>query len=91
MVGNKNWREIFTALPGIYAAGVSRIFLTSNDNNTTATGTFALNPLDEGKISQEGTFDQLSSDAGGFFKDSLNKQQLILGKNDALNKLKKVI
>lgn len=50
IVGNKNWREVFTALPGVYAAGVSRIFLTSNDNSKTVTGTFALNPLDEGSI-----------------------------------------
>ena len=62
MVGNKNWREIFTALTGIYAAGVSRIFLTSNDNNTTATGTFALNPLDEGKISINFDTDSFPSD-----------------------------
>ena len=50
MVGNKNWREIFEALPGIYAADVSRIYFTSQDNNKTVTGTFALSPLDEGKI-----------------------------------------
>jgi hypothetical protein len=34
----------------MYGAGVSRIYLTSNDNATTATGTIALNPIDEGKI-----------------------------------------
>jgi hypothetical protein len=50
MVGNRNWREVFGALPGMYGAGVSRIYLTSNDNATTATGTIALNPIDEGKI-----------------------------------------
>lgn len=50
IVGNVNWREIFEALPGTYAADVSRIYLTSVDNNNTVTGTFTLNPFDEGKI-----------------------------------------
>lgn len=50
IVGNKNWREIFEALPGTYAADVSRIFFTSQENSSTVTGTFTLNPFDEGKI-----------------------------------------
>ena len=50
MVGNKNWREIFEALPGMYAADVSRIFFTSQDNSSTVTGTFTISPFDEGKI-----------------------------------------
>jgi|TARA_X000001036_G_scaffold69717_1_gene61030 hypothetical protein len=62
MVGNKNWREVFTALPGVYAAGVSRIFLTSNDNAKTVTGTFALNPLDEGQIAIDFDTDSFPSD-----------------------------
>ena len=49
-VGSKNWREIFEALPGFYRADVSRIFLTSKNNDSTVTGTFTLNPFDEGKI-----------------------------------------
>jgi len=49
-VGNKNWREIFEALPGYYRADVSRLFLTSTNNDSTVTGTFTLNPFDEGKI-----------------------------------------
>jgi hypothetical protein len=49
-VGNKNWREIFEALPGYYRADVSRIFLTNKNNDSTVTGTFTLNPFDEGKI-----------------------------------------
>ena len=62
MVGTKNWREVFTALPGVYAAGVSRIFLTSNDNSKTVTGTFALNPLDEGSIVIDYDTDSFPSD-----------------------------
>ena len=50
IVGNKNWREIFEALPGMYAAGVSRVYFTSNDNSKTVTGTFSLSPFDEGKL-----------------------------------------
>ena len=49
-VGNKNWREIFEALPGQYAADVSRIYLTNLDNDNTVTGTFTISPFDEGKI-----------------------------------------
>ena len=62
MVGVKNWREIFTALPGSYAAGVSRIYLSSNDNTKTVTGTFALNPLDEGSIAIDFDTDSFPSD-----------------------------
>ena len=50
IVGNKNWREIFEALPGQYAADVSRIFFTSQENSGTVKGTFTLSPFDEGKI-----------------------------------------
>lgn len=50
IVGNVSWREIFEALPGTYRADVSRIYLTSIDNANTVTGTFTLNPFDEGKI-----------------------------------------
>jgi hypothetical protein len=50
IVGNRNWREVFEALPGTYAADVSRIYFTSVDNDSTATGTFTISPFDEGKI-----------------------------------------
>ena len=46
--------------------------------------------LDEGKISQQGSFDELSK-TNGFFRDSLSKQMSILGKNDTFAKLKKAI
>ena len=46
--------------------------------------------LDEGKISQQGSFDELSK-ANGFFRDSLSKQMSILGKNDTFARLKKAI
>jgi hypothetical protein len=49
-IGGTQWQEIFNALPGAYGAGVSRIYLTSTDNDSTITGTFALNPYDETTI-----------------------------------------
>ncbi len=50
MVGAKSWREIFEAHPGVYSADVSRIYFNNLDSNVTVTGTFVLNPFDEGKI-----------------------------------------
>ncbi len=50
MVGAKSWREIFEAHPGVYSADVSRIYFNNLDSNVTVTGTFSLNPFDEGKI-----------------------------------------
>ena len=76
MVGVKNWREIFTALPGVYAAGVSRIFLTSNDNNKTITGTFAVNPLDEGQIA-------IDFDTDSFPADTIITSSCLLYTSDA--------
>jgi hypothetical protein len=64
IVGATNWREIFEALPGTYRADVSRIFLTSVDNSTTITGTFTLNPFDEGKI-------QINWDSDSFPQDTI--------------------
>ena len=61
-VGNKNWREIFEALPGHYAADVSRIFFTSQDNSKTVTGTFTLSPFDETKILINWDTDSFPSD-----------------------------
>ena len=62
MVGNKNWREIFEALPGMYAADVSRVYFTNFDNNKTITGTFTLSPFDEGKILMNWDVDSFPSD-----------------------------
>ena len=63
IVGNKNWREIFEALPGQYAADVSRIFFTSQENASTVTGTFTLSPFDEGKILINWDTDSFPSDS----------------------------
>jgi len=62
IVGNKNWREVFEALPGMYAADVSRIYFTSQDNTSTITGTFTLSPFDEGKILVNWDTDSFPSD-----------------------------
>ncbi len=62
IVGNKNWREVFEALPGTYAADVSRIFFTSQDNSKTVTGTFTLSPFDETVILMNWDTDSFPSD-----------------------------
>ena len=62
IVGNKNWREIFEVLPGMYAADVSRIYFTNSDNAKTVTGTFTLHPFDEGKIAINWDADSFPSD-----------------------------
>ena len=62
IVGTKNWREIFEALPGMYAADVSRVYFTNQDNASTITGTFTLSPFDEGKILINWDTDSFPSD-----------------------------
>jgi hypothetical protein len=61
-VGMKNWREIFIALPGTYAADVARVFFRSIDNDSTATGTFTLNPFDETIINVNWDADSFPTD-----------------------------
>src|SRR6056300_679696 len=61
-VGVKNWREIFIALPGTYTADVARVFFRSIDNDSTATGTFTLNPFDETIINVNWDADSFPSD-----------------------------
>jgi len=50
MVGAISWREIFEAYPSTYKPDVSRIYFNNLDSDVTVTGTFALNPFDEGKL-----------------------------------------
>jgi hypothetical protein len=45
--GAVNWRSAIDKAPGTYQAGVSRIFLTDLDNDSTITGTFTVNELNE--------------------------------------------
>lgn len=62
IVGNRGWREVFEALPGTYAADISRIYLTNLDSDATVTGTFTLSPFDEGKILINWDTDSFPSD-----------------------------
>ena len=62
LVGQKSWNEIFEALPGTYAADVSRIYVNNNENNNTITGTFVHNPFDEGKLEINWDTDSFPSD-----------------------------
>ena len=50
VTGTTNWRKVLDAYPGIYQAGISRILLERSDINSTVSGTFALNSLDENQI-----------------------------------------
>tara|TARA_Y100000389_G_scaffold182912_1_gene199931 strand:+ start:5121 stop:6533 length:1413 start_codon:yes stop_codon:yes gene_type:complete len=63
IVGNRNWREIFEALPGSYAADVSRIYFNNVDSDATVTGTFTLSPFDEGKILINWDLDSFPTDS----------------------------
>ena len=60
--GSRNWEEIFEALPGNYVADVSRIYLTSVDNDATITGTISLNPFDSRIININWDTDSFPSD-----------------------------
>lgn len=50
VVGTTNWRKVLDAYPGIYQAGISRILLERSDMESTVSGTFALNSLNENQI-----------------------------------------
>jgi hypothetical protein len=49
-VGTVTWTELLEAYPGEYNADISRLYLRSNFDGSTVTGTFAINPFDETKI-----------------------------------------
>lgn len=71
-VGYKNWREVFEALPSIYRADVSRLYITNVDTDVTATGTFTLNPFDEGIININWDVDSFPSDTIIFNRTSID-------------------
>jgi len=50
VVGTTNWRKVLDAYPGIYQAGISRILLERSDMESTVSGTFALNNLNENQL-----------------------------------------
>jgi len=50
ITGTTNWRKVLDAYPGIYQAGISRILLERSDINSTVSGTFALNSLNENQL-----------------------------------------
>lgn len=50
VVGTTNWRKVLDAYPGIYQAGISRILLERSDMESSVSGTFALNSLNENQI-----------------------------------------
>ena len=50
IIGQTSWRNVLDSHPGQYQDGISRIYLNKLDTDTSITGTFALNPLDETQI-----------------------------------------
>lgn len=74
-VGTKNWRDVFEALPSVYVADVSRIYLTNLDSDVTITGTVSLNPFDEGKISINWDTDSFPQDT--ILTSSINSRTTI--------------
>lgn len=62
-VGERSWQEIFEVLPSTYKADVSRIYLTNAENDNTITGTFAINPFDDGRIEINFDVDSFPSDS----------------------------
>jgi hypothetical protein len=60
VVGEASWEELVEALPGTYRAGVSRIYLKTDETDNYITGTFTINPLDTTSIVID--FDELRDD-----------------------------
>lgn len=60
VVGEADWQELVEALPGTYMAGVSRIYLKTDETDNYITGTFTVNLLDTTKIVID--FDELRDD-----------------------------
>ena len=50
VVGQTNWKKVLDVYPGIYQAGISRILLDRADIETTVSGTFAVNSLNENQL-----------------------------------------
>jgi hypothetical protein len=60
VVGEVDWEELVEALPGTYRAGVSRIYLKTDETDNYIAGTFTINPLDTTTIVID--FDELRDD-----------------------------
>jgi hypothetical protein len=58
-----DWLGVFAAYPGKYIAGSSTIYLLQ-PNNSYVIGTFAVNPLDPGKLTVNWNSDTLTSNTG---------------------------
>ena len=61
-VGTQSWKDLFEAFPGSYAAGVTTIFITNKDNDSTLTGTVSLDDNDEGKLNIDFDIDTFPGD-----------------------------
>ena len=50
LLGQTNWKKVLDVYPGTYQAGISRILLDRADIETTVSGTFAVNSLNENQL-----------------------------------------
>ena len=60
IVGEESWEALIEALPGTYRAGLSKIYLKTDESNNYIAGTFTINVLDPTKIIID--FDELRDD-----------------------------
>lgn len=74
-----NWKEFLSKAGGKYVAGSSMIYL-QQPNGSYVVGTFAVNPLDESKLSVIWNVDTLTSNTG---IDSIGKLDNAVGYNGA--------
>lgn len=51
VVGGISWRDVIESSPGVFRAGLSKIFVNNKNSSSIVTGTFSLNPLDDSMIS----------------------------------------
>ena len=62
-IGAISWEDIFQGYPGVYTADVSRIHLRNANNNGTISGSFTVNPFDDGQININFDLDSFPDDS----------------------------
>ena len=62
VVGGISWRDIIESSPGMFQAGLSKVFVNNKNSSSIVTGTFSLNPLDDSMISINWDMDSFPQD-----------------------------
>ena len=62
VVGGISWRDIIESSPGVFQAGLSKVFVNNKNSSSIVTGTFSLNPLDDSMISINWDMDSFPQD-----------------------------